>query len=305
MERDQQDPPEGGLEARDFLRNLNQLIRQAVADQAGAEPEQAPLRERVRFKVPNFDGKGDVELFIDQLDQLIQAQEWDEATAVLKAREGLTGNARNCGRHATWPEIAESLRLHYGMTAMEASAKLSSYRHASNQSLAEYGFEVQRLVEIAYADTPAEPRTRLAMERFRLGLTDTGLQGHLLARQPGTLEDMIRAGSEYLQVVRKTSYLVKGRRLEDSDEMSEESPMLARVASQPESASVMLKAVQELTAQVGRMQTELQEIQRRGPGRPNREKPNSQCWGCKKEGHLRRNCPTHPWEQGNAEGPRQ
>jgi hypothetical protein len=293
----------------EFVGNLNALIRQAVADQAGQDA--AP--PRLRFKVPIYDGKGDVEMFIEQLEQLIENQEWDGATSVLKAREGLTGPARICGRHGTWAAIAGSLRLHYGLTQTEAEARLGSLRLQTGQSLADYGAEVERLVGVAYADTPDVPRQRLTMERFRLGLADPGLQGHLLARQPGTLDEMIRAGNEYLQVTKRSGTVVKGRQVEDIEEREQELAPQRSVTQRvwtpgPEQVMAsLLKAVQDLTTEVAGMKQGLP-----GPSRDHKEnirgeRKNARCWGCGEEGHRRRDCPTNPWKTkaGNDNGPRQ
>ena len=70
-------------DAQGFLQNLNELIRATVAQaQAG---HHVPA---VKLKVPTFNGKGDVELFLTQIQEIALSQEWDEETIVLKAREG-------------------------------------------------------------------------------------------------------------------------------------------------------------------------------------------------------------------------
>lgn len=298
--------------AQELLQNLNALIRQAVAN--GVAEHQPPAR--VQFKVPQYEGKGDVELYIEEMDALIEEEEWEDRIAVMKAREGLSGPARACGRFETWVEVADNLRLRFGLTQTEASARLASLRCRPNQSLAEYAEEVKRLVNVAYADTEVQPRLRLAMERFRMGLTDPGLQGHLLARQPDTLDAMIRASNEYLQVTRRNQPVTRGRGTdipEEGPSDQEEDGTVEEVARQvtptrgetPELA----KMVRDLTQMVADLQAELKRSKedptperQRGRERGRRQ---TGCWGCGKEGHLRRDCPNNPWRAGNGDRPRQ
>lgn len=306
MDRQDQD---AGADARGFLQNLNELIRQAVAQAVPPLPEEP----RVRMKVPTFDGKGDIELFIQQFEGVALAQQWDEGISVLKIREGLTGDAMVCGRANTYAEIVASLRLHFSMTATEAEAKLSAFKRNPNRPLAEYSAEVQRLVHIAYADADEPVRDRIAMEKFKLGLNHPGLQGHLLAVRPDTLDELVQASNEYLRVTKTNGPLPPSRVREVNDD-EEPDAEVAEVASPANGESKVLKAIEALTAQIGVLVKCTQQSKATGPTgqpksgdrRPRQTSRPTECWGCKGEGHLRRDCPTNPWQPaGNAASPRQ
>ena len=94
----------------------------------------------------------------------------------------------------------DKLRLQFGTTATEAEAQLSSLRRDPAKPLAEYSAQVQRLVGTAYPDVGPAVQDRMTMERFKVGLNHPGLQGHLLARRPLTIDDMVRDSKEYLRV---------------------------------------------------------------------------------------------------------
>ena len=288
-------------DAQGFLQNLNELIRATVAQaQAG---HHVPA---VKLKVPTFNGKGDVELFLTQIQEIALSQEWDEETIVLKAREGLSGPAQECGRSGTWQGIVDTLRLHYGLTATEAEAKLASYRRTQGVSLAEFSTEIKKLVNVAYADAEEPVRQRLTMERFKLGVNHPGVQGHLLARQPETLEDMVRAGNEFLLVTK--SSLAQGQpRVREVDDTKEE--QVRQVTTDGADIQTITKAVEALTKELSELKNKLDKSERGShskggrSGRPPQKQDG--CWGCKQTGHIRKECPTNPWPAGNEEGPRQ
>lgn len=53
-------------------------------------PPLRPIGESAKH-VPTFHGEGDMELFIEQLQELAEVEDWGEAITILKAREGLQG----------------------------------------------------------------------------------------------------------------------------------------------------------------------------------------------------------------------
>lgn len=83
--------PNAGYE---LLRMFDRLFR-SMGDQ---KREPRPAERRVKLKVYSFNGEGDVELFIEQFQHLVEVEEWIEI-AVIKARERLTGRARTRGRY--------------------------------------------------------------------------------------------------------------------------------------------------------------------------------------------------------------
>lgn len=277
----------------DMLQMFARLF-QRMGDQ---EREPRPTERRVRLKVPVFNGEGDVELFIEQFQHLVEVEEWTDEITVIKAREGLTGKAQTCGRYYSWPEIAESLRLHFGVTAADAGLQLNNLRRGTNQSLAEYGLEVQKLTRIAYEDAPEALQQRLAMERFKLGLNHTGLQGHLLARNPRSIEEAIPMGKEYLNVMKRNTPVVREVEISERTEVQ---------AVQPTTATPSLsQVVMELHKELEKMRIEMSRLQEQSNKRVNSIRKPLVCWGCQKEGHVRRACPTNPAEPGNDQGPRQ
>lgn len=302
--------PEAGVDMMRQFGHLLQEIAAQAANQAVQRQPPAPVRERdFKLKVPEFDGTGDVELFITQFQEVAELQEWGERITALKAREGLSGKARTCGQYESWEEIAGSLRLHYGITAADAGMKLNSLRKPPTQTLAEYGLEVRRLVAIAYEEAAAPLRQRIEMERFKSGLNNPSLQGHLLARTPESIEDAVIMGNEFLQLMKRTVPTL--RTVETESSLCPEETQ-ARPVSTTESLTKLLEACRK---EMAGLKTEVHALKNAprptnptnptGPTRRSEEQPG--CWGCHSEGHIRRDCPTKPWPKktGNEGGPRQ
>lgn len=293
-------PPPGP--ADEMLRQFTALLQQAANRAVQNDP---PRRERtVKYKVPEFDGTGDVELYIAQFQEVAELEEWGARSTILKAREGLSGKARLCGQYETWEAVAASLRLHFGLTTVDAGIQLNSLRRSPNQSLAEYGLEIRRLVSIAYEDAPPALRQRLEIERFKISLNHPGLQGHLLARAPETIEEAVTVGSEYLQLLKRSAPHVR--------EVEETKPT-EKVAAV--STSDMAKTLEECRKQLSNLWSEMKSI-KENSRRSQRSTDSSQtansrgegCWGCHSDGHIRRDCPTNPWPQpasGNGKSPRE
>ena len=62
--------------------------------QARLEPRRRP------FKPPQYNGDGDIELFINQFNQVVMTNQWTEEEAFLHLRLSLIGPALDCSRGA-------------------------------------------------------------------------------------------------------------------------------------------------------------------------------------------------------------
>jgi hypothetical protein len=94
----------------------------------------------------------------------------------------------------------EALRLRFGLTAREARAKLTVIRRDYDTALQDHNVEIERLVDIAYADLTPRQRREMALDLFATTLGHLQLQRHLLAVAPVDLSQMVKAGNEYLQL---------------------------------------------------------------------------------------------------------
>jgi len=261
------------------------------------------------FKAPQYDGKGDVEYFILRFEEVVEANDWEDAATLLHLREALKEGAQDCGRGATVPAIFATLRARYGLSPRAARTRLSTYRKEHGTSLQEHATDIERLVRLAYGDVPENSLIGIVIETFCSTLGNAYLQRHLLAVPTPTLEAAVRAGNEYLQIQPSSR---KGphppvNQVEEEEDNTVNAVNSAHSAANPESLlTSLMQSMKQLADQMGQMQTEVGAA-RRNPG-PKRKG----CWGCHKEGHLRKDCPTHPWpateepsRSGNGPSPQQ
>lgn len=266
----------------------------------------APRQARTPFKTPQFDGTGDVEYFINQFHSVAEANEWEQAAIFLHLREALKEGATNCGRAGDADGIFTALRARYGLSPKEARLRLNSLKKDYKTSLQEHATEVQRLTEVAHGELPPRYRETLALETFSGSLGNLYLQRHLLAMNVRDLDAAVQAGNEFLQVQAGRPESSSSIRLveEDPDQM------VKPVKVNETEMTTLTKALLQLTNQMERIQSQLNTSGKTG-GRPAIEKKTN-CWGCGKEGHVRRNCLTHPLvnskqaqPSGNGQGPQQ
>ena len=216
----------------------------------------APV-QRVMFEAPIYEGKGDVELFVRQFNDVAQANEWPRAAALLHLRRALREGATDCGRSETVEGIFNALRARYGLTPREARSRLTAIRRDSKTSLQEHSAEIERLVEVAYADIPVDLRRSMAVDLFSSTIGNGYLQRHLLAVHTPTLDEAVKAGNEYLQVPvgyrhpsQKVHMLENGRKEEEEEEEEETMPKPTRQSTRLDPMVEMVKALTALTNKV-------------------------------------------------------
>lgn len=116
------------------------------------------------------------------------------AATVLHLREALKEEARDCGRPEGLVSILRALRACYGMTTKEARNKLATLCRHFHTTLQEHATEVQRLLLVAYEDSPERHRLNMALGMFSSSLGNAHLQKHLMAIGVETLEVALRRG---------------------------------------------------------------------------------------------------------------
>lgn len=277
----------GNMDAR-----LAEILERLVAGQQ-AHPPAAPRS----FKPPEFDGKGDVEFFIRQFQEVAEANEWNPRAELLSLRASLKEGAQDCGKADDVRGVFGALRARYGTSPREARNRLLNLKKEYKTGLQEHASEVEGLVELAFADLPGQTRREMALETFGSTLGNAYLQRHLLAVRPDSLEEAVRAGNEFLQVRPSSNAGIRSIAEEEGEEVEVQAK---QIKADPMEA--ILVALTNLTK-------EIEQLKR---GEPKERKVDSprrvvRCWGCGKEGHVRNKCPTTPWNEtaGNAKRPQQ
>jgi hypothetical protein len=270
------------------------------------EPRPSPTT----IKPPKFDGKGDVEFFIEQFEAVSDANEWSRLVQLLQLRESLQGSAQDCGKGHSINEIFQQLRTRYSLTPKEARNQLNGLKKTAQQTLHEHAAEIQRLVSLAYQDLPVRNQNTLALESFFNTLSHPALQRHLLAIRPDSLTQAVQAGNEFMQI--KPASQQPRSSIHTVEEDGEDPPVTASLDH-----GLTLKIMTTLVKQLEQLQQSL--ITFRQPPAPAPTpaptlRPTG-CWGCGAPDHNRRDCPTSPWkststsraatQSGNANGPRQ
>ena len=278
--------------AGDSLNRLADVLERLWAERGTA---------REQFKAPQYDGRGDVEYFIQHFQEVAMANQWGTGATLLHLRRALIDGATACGKPTTEAGIYTALRSRYGLSPREARARLSTLRKDYKVSLQEHAMEVERLTNLAYGDLPEVHRTSMALETFAHTLGNAYLQRHLLAVQANTLEAAVRAGNEFLHI-------------KSTSDRGHGNTTVRMVREEEEEAAVNLiedpltSVLQKLAEAVTQLQP--RDRQTAGP-RKSEGRGRPSCWRCGEEGHLQRDCPTNARNQqsqpasGNGVGPQQ
>lgn len=155
-----------------------------------------------KLKLPKFDGKGDVHLFIKQFVQVAKLNRWDDQVTVLQLRSCLEHGAKNCGQADSIGEIFDCLIAMYGISASEARERLHTLRRMPEESYPMLGNRVERLARLAYGGLGPQVEKQMALEHFDRALGDSGLRSHILVVRPKTLSEAVHAAEQYALVNR-------------------------------------------------------------------------------------------------------
>ena len=257
---------------------------------------------RKTFHTPHYQGESDVDIFIAQFEDVVQANQWTDSEATLHLRLSLNGKAASCGQQTdNREEIYDNLRSRFGITTKQAKDQLRTIRRNPGQSLHELSCEISKLTNLAYGNLSSADRTEMALDTFSRALEHVGVQRHLLQAKPTTLSEMVRTCEEFFQIGKETKMKLTAIS-ETEEEVAPPNYFKEMMQQQQQLLSVMIQQQQEATNQQALLMKQLVEQATKKPRAP------LACYHCKGN-HMQRNCPllqkTKPTPAENAEGPAQ
>jgi len=94
--------------------------------------------------------------------------------------------------------IFAALRTRFGISPIDARARLQGLRHDPRTFLQEHAPTVKKLAQIAYSDLPPANHEWHTFDAFVQCISDLGLHHQFLAREVATVKDALREGEAYL-----------------------------------------------------------------------------------------------------------
>lgn len=273
----------------DAVAQLTRVMAQVAVTQANQEQYLQRLQEpHVRLRVPEYEGDTEVELFLEQFHAVCAASGWNEQLALLKLRESLQGKARECGRADTVAGVEANLTLRFGTTPREARTKLEGLQRETKTTLADHGMLIEKLIRQSYPGLEEATLVSLGVEKFIASVNHLGLRNNLLARQPTSIADAIRAGNEYLQLNQKRAEPIRSLHVDGVDESvlaNQQSPVPAKLES--------------ILAEVLAKLNQLLQVKPHQPrnwshstpaSAPDHKKNRTSCFRCGRTGHWKSQC---------------
>ncbi|KAK7505280.1 hypothetical protein BaRGS_00003442 [Batillaria attramentaria] len=155
-----------------------------------------------------------------------------------------------------------------------------------DESVAEYGFALNRIATHAYPRMPAEARETIVIDQFVNGLPSRDLRRHVQFHHPSTVHEAMALVSEFESFGER----FEGRKPEDSEKLG--------VRNLSEGEADLAKAFKDLG---DRLASEIQKLTKGSNRQQNRS--GVQCYKCKEKVHYARQCPMADTNRGDRNGP--
>ncbi|CAG2213565.1 unnamed protein product [Mytilus edulis] len=167
-------------------------------------------------------------------------------------------------------------------------------RRKREESVADYGYALKRLATRAFPSIPLGVRESLIIEQYISGLGDAELKRHVQFSHPNTLDKAISLALEY-EAFEGSQILPRKPKSEETSSVYS----LTKTEDMNTSSTTSDNMISKLLEGFNEMQNSMKKIlqsnkdkneQPRFRGTP-RKKP-FQCFHCKEEGHMKKDCPS-------------
>jgi hypothetical protein len=237
----------------------------------------ATLGTRESVKPPSYIGEGDVDLFLQQFNDVRQANRWSDRQALLHIRAHLSGTAATCGSGQEIGEVVAALKARFGKTEGQAKEQLQGMRRDHLKSLHDQAWDIARTVELGYPRISPADREQMSVDVLVRCLESKALKLHLLATKHTTLASTIKEIEDF-------------KAAGGSDGRMPASARVAQVEGEMEDPLVALsKAVERQTAMFALLMERLMERPAASPIREDQAKKPMACFGCGGP-HMKRDC---------------
>ena len=257
------------------------------------EPDRRMPRERSRsIRLEPYDGSSSWPEYLVYFEQMAEFQGWNPREAAMTLGLSLRGAARTVLVSLT-PEQRRDLRQLTGALRQNFcppeqvhlyQAELKSRKKKRDETMADLGRDLARLVQLAYPQADMATRETLAINAFLDALPGPAIEIrlHVIKGRPKTLQEAVAYATEIDAVLQTTGtragYGGRIRKIE------EEGP--------PAGVS---KDLRDLAEAVRRLERKVNGKTAGGAERRPMVKKRLaeiKCYGCGKMGHMRRECPT-------------
>ena len=146
-------------------------------------------RHRQRIKLEKYDGTSCVEAFITKFKKVAKHNGWtadDKAAHLMTSLNGSASYVLFQNENASYEEILEKLRMRYGSRQQHEKfrVELKYRRRKPNETLQELGYDVERLVALAYPGADITMRDILARDSFVDALDNAELEAKVREKEP-------------------------------------------------------------------------------------------------------------------------
>lgn len=239
-----------------------------------------------RYKPDNFDGSVPFREFMCQFELIARANFWDGVSKAVNLAASLRGKARSVleglQENFSFEQLRSRLELRFGEKGsfQNLYAQFINRKQKVGEDVATYGFELERLVQLAYPECSREVRDKIACAQFIVGLIDKFIRDTL------QLEGVISLGvaierAETIRSIRENGFSEHTVAPRESRNFYKGAMLFG--GKTRESVNYKGKGFSFPRKGYGRVMG--------NSGERNQQGNQQECWNCGERGHFRNECP--------------